>query len=60
MAGGLAVQLTEILQLFQRKVVAAQMQQCVLQHRAMAVGKNETVAVEPMRVLRAMAQVIVP
>ena len=59
-AGGLAVQLAEVLQLLQRQVVAGQVQQRVLQHRAVAVGQDETVAVEPVRVRRAVAVVVVP
>ena len=59
-AGGLAVQLPEALELLDRQVVAAQVQQRVDQHRAVAVGQHETVAVEPLRVVRAVAQEVVP
>ena len=59
-AGGLAAELAERLELLDRQVIAAQVQQRVLQHRAVAVGEHETVAVEPARVARVVAQVIVP
>ncbi|MCY1235440.1 hypothetical protein D9M72_480560 [compost metagenome] len=59
-AGGLAVQLAEILQLFDRQVIAAQVQQRVDQHRAVAVGQHEAVAVGPLRVGRVVLQVPAP
>jgi hypothetical protein len=39
MAGGLGVQLAETLELLDRQVETCQMQQRVLQHRAVAVGQ---------------------
>jgi hypothetical protein len=60
MARGLAVQLAEILQVVDRQVVAGQVQQRIQQHRAMAVGQHEAVAVGPLRVGRVVAQVAVP
>lgn len=60
MAGGFAVQLAELLELLDRQVVAGQVQQRVLQHRAVAVGQHETVAVEPLRVVRVVPEEIVP
>ena len=57
MAGRLRVQLAEVLQLLHRQLVAGQMQQRVQQHRAVAVGQHEAVAVEPARVGRIVAQV---
>ena len=59
-AGRLAVQLAEVLQLGQREVVAAQVEQRVLQHRAMAVGEHEAVTPRPVRVGRVVAQVRAP
>ena len=53
MAGGLAVDLAEPLQLVQGHVLdAGQIQQAVEQHRAVAVRQHEAVAVEPMRIGR--------
>ena len=40
----LAVKLAEILQIINGEVVARQMQQCILEHGTVAVGKKETVA----------------
>ena len=59
-AGGLAVELAEALQLGDRQVVAGQVQQRVDQHRAMAVGEHEAVAVGPLGVGRVVAQVMTP
>ena len=56
----LAVQLAEVAQLAHRQVVAAQVQQRVQQHRGMAVGQHEAVAVGPVRVARVVLQVPVP
>ena len=50
--GSAAMQLPKIFQLFERQVVTGQVQQCILQHRAMAVGQNKTVAIGPVRVGR--------
>ena len=43
-----------------RQVVAGQMQQRVLQHRAVAVRQHEAVAVRPMRIRGVVAQVPIP
>ena len=59
-ARGLAVQLAEVLQVVDGQVVAGQVQQRVDQHRAMAVGQHEAVAVGPLRVGRAVLQVVAP
>ena len=56
----LAVQLAEVLQLRQRQIVARQMQQCIDQHRTMAVRENEAVAVGPVRVRGVVLQVLSP
>ncbi len=56
----LAVQLAEVLQLLQRQVVAGQVQQRIEQHRGVAVGQHEAVAIEPVRIGRVVLQVPVP
>ena len=56
----LRVQLAEVLQLFDRQVVAGQVQQRVQQHRAMAVRQHEAVAVCPVRVRRVVLQMARP
>jgi hypothetical protein len=50
----------ELLQLLQRQVVAGEVQQRVDQHRPVAVGQHEAVAVEPLRIGRVVLQVAVP
>ena len=60
MARRLRIELAEVLELVHRQVVAGQVQQRVLQHRAVAVGQDEAVAVEPLRVVRVVVEVIVP
>ena len=56
--GGFGVQLPELLQFLHGQVVARQMQQGVMQHRAVAVTDDKTVTVWPGRVGRVMT--IVP
>ena len=56
----LRVQLAERGQLGHRQVVAGEVQQRVLQHRAVAVGQHEAVAVGPVRVGRVVREVAVP
>ena len=51
-ARSLAVELTEIFQLLEREVVAAEVQPAVKEHAAVARGENEAVAVEPARFVR--------
>ncbi len=60
MAGRLRAQLPEAAQLVHRQVVAGQMQQRVQQHRAVAVGDDEAVAIRPPRIGGIVAQVPVP
>ena len=60
MARRLRMQLAEIAQLAHRQVVAGQVQQRVLQHRAVAVGQHEAVAVGPMRIRGVVAQMAIP
>jgi hypothetical protein len=54
------VQLAEALELADRQVVAGEVQQRVHQHRRVAVGQHEAVAVGPVRVRRVVPQVAVP
>ena len=60
MPRGARVQLPEALQLVEREVVAGQVQQRVEQHRTVAVGQDEAVAVRPLRVCGVVAQVALP
>src|SRR5450432_3484676 len=50
------VQLPEALYFIERERIAAQMQQRVLQHRAVPVGQDEAVAIWPMRVGRVVTK----
>ena len=59
-ARGLGVHLTETLQFVHGQVIARQVQQRVDQHRSVAVGHHEAVAVRPFRIGRIVAQVMVP
>ncbi len=54
------MQLTEVLQIVDRQIVAAQVQQGVDQHGAVAVGQDKTVAIGPLRVVRVVLEVVVP
>lgn len=56
----LGVQLTEVFQVLDAQVVAAQVQQRVDQHRAVAVGEHETVAIGPFGVGRIVLEEVVP
>src|SRR3546814_2206100 len=56
----LRLELTEILQLLDRQVVAAQMQQRVEQHRAVPVRHDEAVAIRPLRIGRVVDKKVVP
>ena len=60
MAGRARMQLAEAAQLLHRQVVAGEVQQRVLQHRAVAVGEHEAVAVGPRGIGRVVAQVASP
>ncbi len=59
-AGRLRMELTEALDLLDRKVVAGEVQQRVQQHRAVAVRDHEAVAVRPSGVRRIVRKVAVP
>ncbi|STQ10155.1 Uncharacterised protein [Enterobacter cloacae] len=54
------MQLAEVFQLFERQIVAGQMQQAVEQHRRVAVRENKTVAIVPGGVVRVVLQEIIP
>ena len=54
------VQLTEGLQIIHRKIVAREVQQRVLEHRAVSVRQNEAIAAEPLRVFRVVAEMAGP
>ena len=56
----LQLQLAEALEFRQRQVVPRQVQQRIQQHRAVAVRDDESVAIGPCRVARAVAQVAAP
>ena len=58
--GGCRMQLAEAPELRQRQVIAAQVQQCVQQHRAVAVRDHEAVPVRPLRIRRVVPQVTPP
>jgi len=60
MTGGLRVQLAEALDFLDREIVAGQMQQRIQQHRTVAVAEHETIAIEPFRIRRVMAEEIIP
>ena len=55
-AGGFAVQLAEVFQVFNAQVVAGQVQQAVQQHGRVAVGEDEAVAVVEFGVGRVVTQ----
>lgn len=59
-AGGLGVELAEVLEFFDGERIARQMEQRVDQHGAMAVGQDEAVTVGPRGVGRVVLQVVVP
>ena len=59
-AGRLAVQLTEILQVVDRQVVAGQVQQGIDQHRAVTIGQHEAVTVGPLGVGGVVLEVVAP
>ena len=60
MAGGLAVQLTEALELLERQVVAGQVQQRVEQHRAVPGREDEAVAIAPVGIARVVLEIARP
>ena len=60
MAGGLAAPLAEVLQIIHRQAVAEQVQQGVEQGAGVTVGKDEAVAVLPLRILGVVAHGVGP
>jgi hypothetical protein len=60
MAGTLAVPLSKILQIFQRQVIAKQMQQAVQQHGGVTGRKNKAIAIRPMRIARVLTKKVIP
>ena len=54
------VKLSKRPQLVDRQVVAGQMQQCIEQHRAMAIGEYEAITIEPARLRRIVFEVTAP
>ena len=59
-AGGLAVELAEALELLDRQVVAGEVEERVDQHGAVAVRQHEAVAVGPLGVGRVVLEVVAP
>ena len=60
MTGRQAIPLAELLELFQRQIVAGQMEQAVEQHRTMTGGQYKTIPVGPIRILGVMSQELGP
>ncbi len=56
----LGMQLAETLELVHRQIKAGEVQQRVLQHRAVAVGEHETIAIGPLGVAWVELQEVVP
>jgi hypothetical protein len=57
----LVAHLPEVLQLVDGEIlVASQVQQAVKQHRAMAIGQHEAVAIRPLRIGRVVFEIISP
>ncbi|EXI65582.1 MAG: hypothetical protein AW08_03102 [Candidatus Accumulibacter adjunctus] len=53
-------ELAELLQVVEREVIAAEMQQRIEQHRAVPVREDEAVTIRPARIGRVVAQVATP
>src|SRR5687768_2991591 len=60
MSRRLAVKLTEVFDLFERKIVSRQLQQRIKEHGTMPTGKDESVASRPLWIAWIMAQVARP
>jgi hypothetical protein len=54
------MQLPKVRDLLHRQVIPREVQQCVEQHRSVAVGEHEAVAVGPMRIGGIVPQIVVP
>ncbi len=57
---GAAVQLTKVFDVIHGDVIAGQVQQRIVQHRAVPVGHHEAVTVCPLRICRIVNQIVVP
>ena len=60
MSGRLGMELAKSLQFGHRQFVPAQVQQRVLQHRAVAVRQHEAIAIDPMRIRWIVSQMACP
>ena len=60
MAGGLAAELAELLQIIDGQAVAEQVQQGIDQHRAVARGQHEAVAVDPLGIGGVVLHLLAP
>ena len=60
MSRGHRMQLPEVLDLVNRQGVSTEMQQGVLQHRAVSIGQNESIPIRPSRIRGVVAQEAVP
>ena len=59
-AGRLAMELPELLQVFNGKFIPSEMQEGVDQHRAVAIGQHEPVAIGPIRIRRIVSHQAIP
>ena len=59
-AGGFTMELSEVFQVSNADIIAAQVQQAVQKHGSMTVGKHEAVAVVKLRIGRIMLQKAAP
>ncbi len=59
-AGSFAVQLTEVLQIVDRQLITAEVQQRVNQHGAVTIRQHKAVAVGPVRVGRIVLEIVPP
>src|SRR5215216_1329842 len=60
MARRFAIELTEVLDFLQRKIITCQMQQRIKQHGTMSTRKDESVSSSPFGIARVVAQVTRP
>ncbi len=60
MARGFRAELSEVLQVVEREVVAEQVEQRVEQHRRVACGQDEAIAQRPLGVVGIEAQMVCP
>lgn len=55
-----AVKLTEIFKVVDREIVTGKMQQRILQHGSVTVGKKESIAAEPVRISGIVSEMFCP